>query len=140
MASPFVFPIIAMICLTAIVLGVAVANRVVEIYKRRISLQSLARASDTAKVLQNTQAIDNFNNLMQLPILFYLLCLALMQMGDGASIFFVVGTWLYTILRMLHSVIQITYNRVLHRFYVWATSTLVLFTLWGKFAFLILVK
>ncbi len=140
MVSPFVFPMMAMVVLKAIVLCIAVAKRVAEIHAQRISLQLLARASDTAKILQNTQAIDNFNNLMQLPMLFYLLCLVQIQMEVGTNIFFEVGAWVYVIFRMSHSVIQITYNRVLHRFYVWAMSSLVLFTLWGEFFVSILIK
>jgi hypothetical protein len=43
------------------------------------------------------------------------------------------GSWLFVGLRALHSAIHCTYNNVLHRFYVYVTSTVLLFALWTWF-------
>jgi hypothetical protein len=45
----------------------------------------------------------------------------------------VAGAWAYVALRCAHSYIHVTYNRVMHRFLVYATSTVLLFALWGVF-------
>jgi hypothetical protein len=133
MSSLFHGPMIGLIALTIAVWALAVFRRIAEIGARRIPVQSLATAKDTAQALQDSQAMDNFNNLLQVPVLFYVLCLALAQAG-ATGWFYVAGAWAYVVLRVLHSAIQITRNRVMHRFYVWMLGNLVLFTLWGVFA------
>lgn len=133
MSSPFYAPLAAIITLIAVVWCIAVMRRVREVRERRIPLQSLARARDTAATLNDTQAIDNFNNLLQVPPLFCVLCLALAQVGES-GIPLIAGAWLYVALRVTHSTIQLTHNRVIQRFYAWTMSNLVLFALWGTFA------
>lgn len=133
MSSPFYGPMAAIITLIAVVWCVAVTRRVREVLARRIPLQSLARARDTAAALNDTQATDNFNNLMQVPLLFCVLCLAFAQV-DETNTALIAGVWLYVALRVAHSAIQLTHNRVVQRFYAWTMSNLVLFTLWGAFA------
>lgn len=129
MSTSFIGPMLAMVGLTLVVLSVALRNRMREIRARRIPLQSLAKARDVATAFENCQATDNFNNLMQMPVLFYVLCLLLQQQGI-TELSFVVGAWVYVALRMTHSVIQSTFNRVIQRFYVWVASNAVLFGLW----------
>jgi hypothetical protein len=43
------------------------------------------------------------------------------------------AAWAYVALRGLHSLIHVTYNRVVHRFLVYAASTLLLFGMWAAF-------
>jgi hypothetical protein len=66
------------------------------------------------------------------PVLFYLLCVALVLNG-GSTPGFVTAAWAYVALRALHSLIHVTYNRVTHRFLAYAASTLLLFGMWIAF-------
>jgi hypothetical protein len=66
------------------------------------------------------------------PVLFYLLCVALVLTG-GSTPGFVTAAWAYVALRALHSLIHATYNRVVHRFLVYVASTLLLFGMWAAF-------
>lgn len=138
MSVAFHGPMIGLVALTMVVWGMALRRRVGEIRRRRIPLQSLARARDVAAVFEDCSAMDNFNNLLQVPVLFYALCLVLAQSGAGGLVF-LAGAWLYVGLRMLHSAIQVTTNRVLHRFYAWMASNVVLFALWSGVAVQLLV-
>ena len=133
MQAAILGPTVAMVTITAMVWVLAVGKRVGEIRARRIPVQSLARARDVGQILQDAQAMDNFNNLLQMPVLFYVLCLAV-QVTAPASDGFLYAAWLYVVLRAAHSLIQVTYNRVLHRFYVWTASNVLLFGLWAGFA------
>ena len=126
-------PMLVLVTLTVVVWAMAVYRRVREIRIRRIPLQSLAQARQVAVAFEDVQAMDNFNNLLQVPVLFYVLCLAVAQSGSGGELF-LAGAWAYVLLRVLHSAIQITHNRVPHRFYVWLTSNLILIALWIGFA------
>jgi hypothetical protein len=60
------------------------------------------------------------------------LCIALVANG-GSTPGFVTAAWAYVALRSLHSLIHVTYNRVMHRFLVYVASTLLLFAMWGAF-------
>ena len=102
-------PMLCLVTLTVVVWAMAVYRRVREIRIRRIPLQSLAQARQVAVAFEDVQAMDNFNNLLQVPVLFYVLCLAVAQSGSGGELF-LAGAWAYVLLRVLHSAIQITHR------------------------------
>ena len=74
----------------------------------------------------------NYMNLLELPMLFYV----------GSLMFFVTGkvdavvlgvAWLYVALRIVHSIIHLTYNNVRHRLIPFAASNVVLVVYWVLF-------
>lgn len=134
MTDPIWLPCAALVGLTALVWIKLYADRLGEMRKRRIDPQALATARDAAGRLENTQAAENFRNLFEVPVLFYVLCIAVVVNG-GSTRGMVLAAWAYVILRALHSLIQTTTNRVTHRFLVYVSSTLLLFAMWGVFLF-----
>lgn len=135
MLSPaaMLMPMAALVAVTAVVWVRLYFERIGEMRERRIRPQSLARAHDLQQILTRTQSADNLRNLFELPVLFYALCLAVTATGT-ATAFLVDGAWAYVVLRAVHSLIHCTYNRVRHRFAVYAASSLLLFALWAAFA------
>lgn len=127
-------PCAAMVALTGLVWLRAVYERVAESRARGIAPQSLASSRDTARILKNTQALDNFTNLFEFPVLFYVLCLALAATGMGTA-GYVTAAWIFVALRAAHSLIHVTYNRVFHRFVAWMSGAAWLFAMWGRFVF-----
>ena len=71
----------------------------------------------------------NYMNLLELPMLFYVVCLLLFVIA-GASPLVVAVAWLYVGLRVVHSLIHVTYNRLIHRFALFALSSTALLALW----------
>lgn len=71
----------------------------------------------------------NYMNLLEMPMLFYVVCLLIYVTG-GASTAMATTAWAYVALRVLHSAIHLTYNRVVHRLGVFAVSNAVLIALW----------
>lgn len=67
-------------------------------------------------------------NLLELPVLFYVLCLYLYLTGRVDQ-FYVVASWLFVTGRALHALIYCTYNKVLHRFIAYFLSALVLWAM-----------
>ncbi len=125
-------PCAAMVGLTALVWVKLYADRLGEMRARRIDPQALASARAAAGELEITAAADNFRNLFEVPVLFYLLCIALVLTGSSTP-GFVAAAWTYVGLRAVHSLIHVTYNRVVHRFLVYVASTLLLFGMWAAF-------
>jgi len=75
----------------------------------------------------------NFMNLLELPMLFYVVCTAL-YVTLGVDAYAVALAWLYFALRVAHSLVHLTYNNVFHRLGVYAASGVVLALLWLRFA------
>ena len=71
---------------------------------------------------------DNFNHLHESPTLFYAVAivLAIVGYGDGLNALL---AWAYVGLRVAHSIVQATINRVIVRFALYALSSLVLMAL-----------
>jgi hypothetical protein len=130
--DPIWLPCSAQVALTALVWVKLYADRLGEMRARRIDPQAVATARAAADRLERTAAADNFRNLFEVPVLFYVLCVALAVTG-GSTPGFVAVAWGYVGLRALHSLIHVTYNRVVHRFLVYVASTIVLFGMWIAF-------
>jgi hypothetical protein len=64
----------------------------------------------------------NYTHLMEQPTLFYatVVILGVMGQGDGLNLQL---AWAYVILRILHSIVQATWNRVSVRFALFCLST-----------------
>ena len=125
-------PCVGMVAFTALVWVKLYVDRLGEMRRKHVDPQSLASASVKAEVLQKTAASDNFRNLFEVPVLFYVLCVAVTATGTATPALVTAG-WAYVALRALHSLIHVTYNRVVHRFAAYAASTLLLFGMWVAF-------
>ena len=70
----------------------------------------------------------NYNHLHEAPTVFYAVALVLAVSGQGGGLNATLG-WAYVGLRVLHSLIQVTSNRIMVRFSVFVLSSLVLIAL-----------
>ena len=73
-----------------------------------------------------------YMNLLELPMLFYVLCLMLF-VSDRVDTMFLNLAWSYVGLRAIHSLIHVTYNNVYHRLIIFSLSNVVLIVTWGLF-------
>jgi hypothetical protein len=128
---------IALACVTLALLTAIEAVRMLQVRVRemrehRIRPQQIATSPQAAARFESVQASDNYRNLFEMPVLFYALCALVLATGSSSA-FFAAGAWIYVMLRIVHSVIHCTYNRVMHRFVVFATSFVVLVVLWARY-------
>jgi len=132
-------PVVAMVAITAIVWARLYVQRIGEMRRRRIPPGDLASSRQAASALRDVSAADNFRNLFEIPVLFYVFCGALYatQRQDALVLG---GCWLFVTLRAVHSAIHCTYNNVMHRFYVYLVSTVLLFALWVWFGIAIIAE
>jgi hypothetical protein len=70
----------------------------------------------------------NYNHLHEAPTVFYAVAIVLAIVGQGDGFNAKLG-WAYVSLRIIHSLIQATVNKVIVRFIVFALSSLVLLAL-----------
>lgn len=130
-ASTILFlPGLAMVALTFVVLGVMFRRRVAQMRRDRIRPQQVATSQQAAALYADVAPADNFRNLFEMPVLFYFALAVAAISGQTGPL--VVGlAWAYVAARIAHSVIQCTYNRVMHRFRAFAASVFVLLALWS---------
>ena len=74
----------------------------------------------------------NFMNLLELPVLFYVVCLMYFVAGRLDQTALAVA-WGYVMVRAIHSLIHLTTNNVRHRLTAYAVSNVVLMALWVLF-------
>ena len=109
------------------------AVRVAEMRARRIHPQAVALSAQRAQRLDDSRASDNYNHLFELPVLFYGLC-ALALATTHVPGWLPAAAWLFVAVRIAHSAIQCSYNRVMHRFAVFLAGFALLGAMWAGFA------
>jgi hypothetical protein len=79
---------------------------------------------------------NHFKNLMEFPPLFYIVNLAILFTGRTDSTFMTLA-WSYVILRIGHSLVHLTINKVPPRFFLFFISNLVLLAMWVRLGLLL---
>jgi hypothetical protein len=74
----------------------------------------------------------NYMNLLEMPMLFYVICLML-YVSHRVQPGFMWLAWTYVGLRVLHSLVHLTYNNVVHRLTLFALSNFVVISMWVAF-------
>jgi hypothetical protein len=122
-------PALAMVALTVAVMFRMFFERVRQMRAERIAFREIPSGSQMATRFADTRAADNYRNLFEAPVLFYLALVFAALAGQATPL--VLGlAWTYVALRVLHSWIHCTYNRVKHRFYAFLASNVLLWALW----------
>jgi hypothetical protein len=132
-SSSLFAPVIAMVAITVLAWLRLYQLRFAEMLRRKVDPQSIALSAQKDAGLQDTRGADNFNNQFQLPVLFYAAVLVAHATGQGSALF-VQLAWAFVATRLVHALIQWTYNRVVHRFTAYALGALVLWTMWTLLA------
>ena len=130
--SAIFWPMSMQVLLTLVVAVRMYQVRIAELRSRRIRPQELATSRGAAS-LENVAAADNFRNLFELPVLFFAVC-PVLYVTNGVTTLQLTLAWAFVVFRIAHSVIHITYNRVMHRFRAFALSMLCVFSMWAVFA------
>ncbi len=129
MADPqkILAPFLGMMLLTALVWVYMYARRLTYIRANRIPPQELTTPEKAAKLLPEAVVVPahNLRNLLELPVIFYALCLYLYvtESVDGVH---VVSAWLFVALRAAHSAVHCSVNIVVLRFATYFAAALVL--------------
>ncbi|MDZ4730996.1 MAG: MAPEG family protein [Xanthomonadales bacterium] len=136
--KPMLLPLLAQVLLTFIVWVYLYITRISEIKRKNINPQALnARKKSQELLTDSAGPANNFMNLLEMPVLFYLaILLSLILLVQDQVL--IILAWTYVLLRYVHSSIQCTYNKVMHRFQVYFLSCVVLLLIWLRLATYIL--
>jgi len=128
------WPALAMVALSLVVWVRMYRARIAQMKREHIHPQAVATSAQMAAKLTDSQAADNFRNLFELPVLFYLALVVAAQTAQVNALTLGLA-WAFVALRILHSFIHCTYNKVIHRFYAYFLGGFVLWVLWAVLAY-----
>jgi hypothetical protein len=123
-------PALAMAALTLVVWWRMFFTRIGQMKRERIHPQAVATSAQAAARLTDSRAADNFRNLFELPVLFYL-ALVVAALTSQVTILTLSLAWAFVAMRTVHSAIQCSYNKVMHRFRAYVAGAIALWTLWA---------
>lgn len=125
-------PMIALVFLTFAVLLFIPLYRVNALLQKHVEKDDF-KYGESANVPDSVCLPNrNYMNLLELPVLFYAVCLSL-YVTDAVDAMALNLAWAYVALRVVHSAIHLSYNDVYHRVTVFAASNLVLLLIWIRF-------
>ncbi len=123
------YPMIAMVIWTFVVLLIAFKARVQSLKSGQVTLGSyklLDRGDLPEQVMKTTR---NYLNLFEMPVLFYAGCLTCLILNLDTPMLVYSG-WAYVFFRVVHSIIHIGGNNVRHRLYAFMLSNICLLSIW----------
>jgi len=130
--SPILAPIVAMVAWSLVMWVWMYATRIPAMNAAKIDTMNLVGGSgaDLKKVIppKSQWPADNYNHLMEQPTLFYAIALVLALLGAGGGVNLMIA-WAYVALRVAHSLVQATFNRVIIRFAIFSLSTVCIMAL-----------
>lgn len=125
-------PVVVLAAWTMVMWTWLYATRIPAMNKLGIDPDALVREPDMSldRILppQVRWKADNYNHLHEAPTVFYAIALLLAMVGQGDG-FNATLAWGYVGLRIAHSLVQATVNKVMLRWALFTVSTLVLIAL-----------
>lgn len=128
--SEILQPVVVLLAWTMIMWAWMYATRIPAMSKAGIEPDDARKTKGLDEVLpaEVQWKAHNYNHLHEQPTVFYAVCLLLAMVGWGDGMNALLA-WIYVGLRIIHSVVQATANRVMVRFVLFALSSLVLIAL-----------
>jgi hypothetical protein len=130
MMNDIFVPLFGMMLLTMGVWVLMYIRRLGFLQQQGIDPQELVTPENITRLVPESinAPSNNLKILFELPVLFYGLCLYLYQTTQVDALY----VWMaygFLGLRVIHSVIHCTYNKVMHRFIVYMLSSIVLWVM-----------
>jgi len=125
-------PVVALAAWTMVMWFWMYATRIPAIGAAKVDLDAMVRDPETS--LDDVLPVGvqwkahNYNHLHEAPTVFYAIAIVLAVIGQGDGLNAQLG-WAYVALRVIHSLVQATVNKVTLRFALFALSSIVLIAL-----------
>jgi len=130
--AEFLSPVLALVAWTLVMWIWMYATRIPAMNAAGLDPQEAAYPGTWSHRLESgvRSVADNYNHLHEQPTIFYALMFFAAMTGGGDATALKLA-WAYVILRVLHSLVQATFNRVVVRFSIFALGsiTLMIFTI-----------
>lgn len=124
-----IYPLFALVMLTYLVMLVTVRSRLRSVRSGQVSLQyySLMQGAEVPDFITKTS--NHFRNLFEVPVLFYVAGVLYIAL-DLEEPLAVQAAWAFVIARLLHTLVHLSYNNVLHRLIVFGFANISVLVMW----------
>ena len=129
-ATNLIYPMAAMVLLTAVVLVRMYRARVAAVRSGQIEIDYFRLHQGAREPESSAKFSRHFINLFEVPTLFYVACLAAMIAGVTTPLMTGLA-WAYVVVRLAHAYIHLGANRLRFRRNAFAIGWLVLLAMWG---------
>jgi len=131
--SELIYPMAAMFGWTFLIMLRNVQVRVAAVLRGKLTNEyfELFSGGEPSELVVKTG--NHLRNLFEFPLLFYTAALAALVTNQGDSLFTILA-WSYVGLRVAHSLVHLTINKVPPRFLFYFLSNIILLLMWTKLA------
>lgn len=124
-----IYPMFAMVILTAFVLTTLFRSRVGAVRQGLLSTGYFRIYQGESEPESSAKRARHFTNLFEAPVLFYVVCLtAMITHFTGGAMQLL--AWLYVAARVVHAYVHLGQNRLRHRMRVYFFSWGILMAMW----------
>lgn len=127
------FPVIALVALTFLVGSLTLVRRIGAANAGKVGPKDFRYGESDRVPPETVLPGSNYMNLLELPVLFYVVCICL-YVTKTATLIDVGLAWAFTLSRVGHSIVHLTTNNVIHRMLVFNLGSVILIALWIRFA------
>ncbi len=131
-----IYPVFCLVMLTFIMAFATGTSRLISVRRKQINPKYYVLLSGDTPPDYVQKIGRNFANLLEVPVLFYLLAALVITLEINNALLLNLA-WLYVALRLVHTIIHVRYNYVMHRFMVFGLSVLTLLAMWVQFIMLV---
>jgi len=124
-----VYPMFAMVMLTATVLVILFRSRVRAVGDKKISSHYFRIYQGETEPEETAKPARHFTNLFEAPTLFYAACVTAMVVRDNSEVLLTLA-WLYVVARIVHAWIHLGRNRIGQRIKAYFAGWLALLAIW----------
>lgn len=134
-----IYPMFALVVLTFVIGFSTGISRLVSAKKGHVDRRYFKLFSGYAPPDYIVKLGRNFSNLLEVPVLFYVLGILLLALGINNSL--ILGfSWAFVVLRIVHTFIHVTYNNPIHRFLAFLLSSSIVLIMWVQLIIIISQK
>ena len=131
-----IYPVFCLVMLTFFMMAATGITRLISVRRRQVHPRYYVLMSGDTPPDYVQKVGRNMANLLEVPVLYYLLAVLVILFEINNQLL-VDLAWLYVALRLVHSIIHISYNNVPHRFIVFVLSVVTLMIMWLQFIMLV---
>ena len=131
-----IYPVFCLVILTFFMIAATGITRLISVRRRQVHPRYYVLMSGDTPPDYVQKVGRNMANLLEVPVLFYLLAVLVILFEISSQLLFDLA-WLYVVLRLVHSIIHISYNNVPHRLIVFVLSVVTLMIMWLQFMMLV---
>jgi hypothetical protein len=134
-SSDLVFPMVSLFFWTFLVMLRNVQVRVHAVLRGELTNEYFELFSGAEPSQTIVKTGNHLRNLFEFPLLFYAAAITIIATGKTDSVFLVLA-WAYVGLRVGHTLVHLTFNKVPPRFLFYILSNIVLLALWLRLTWL----